>query len=570
MEKALEKTDSEGKSSSKELTEKTEVFDIINSKELEHLFQKNAHLLNRISTTQRRNSLLQKELFSLIEEKSKLGLKNNILNDEVSALREKISFFQDKQKQFKEQSVKLRRILNNLQLLQDRKINKEETALTKGQLKEALNKLIRYSQYREKVQKAHKNMKDLLHKKAQRIQNLESLQNDLQGQVKTLNQKDKSLQDTHESMDDRLKRKIGRIQMLESLQSDLQEQIKILNQQNKNLQEAAQNSPYQKEVEILKNNYNSLQRALAQQQEGFTAALRSCRKRHIAAMKVVAKEKDEVLKSQNMQLEKMEADLSQKEQELQSVTALRAKETDQLKQDLKTQQELRQHAEEEAKILISKYQFQLNEKEQKQEEELTKLQAQIQMLSSEKNTDHIREQEALKREYEHRIQSLTEVHEKKLKNVCTEMENDLCSEKRRIEMLTSEKEEKIKQLEQNTEDLSKEVRQLTVRNNTLEKSHQETSERLKKEISSNEKVKYQHKQVKELWQNLQTQLEKRNQQVESLQKLNRSLSIQLNERNKTSSPPPSYFPDPNQDSDIEDDSSGSASNRHPLADIHFS
>ena len=93
MEKTLENTNPEENSPSKDLKEKTEVFDIINSKELDHLFQKNAHLLNRISTTQRRNSLLQKELFSLIEEKSKLGLKNNVLNDEVSSLREKVSFF---------------------------------------------------------------------------------------------------------------------------------------------------------------------------------------------------------------------------------------------------------------------------------------------------------------------------------------------------------------------------------------------------------------------------------------------------------------------------------------------
>ena len=566
----MEKTDLEDSSSSKELTEKTEVFDVINSKELEHLFQKNAHLLNRISTTQRRNTLLQKELFSLIEEKSQLGLKNNILNDEVSSLREKISFFQDKQKQFKKQSLKLRQILDNLKHFQDRKVNSEEADLTKGQLKEALNKLTRYAQYREKVQRAHKNMKNLLQEKTQHIQNLESSQKDFQERVEVLNRKGKGFQDTHKDMNSRLQRKIQRIQMLESLQNDLQEQIKTLNQQNNSLQEAEQNSSYQKEVEVLKSNYEDLQRALAQQQEGFTAALRSCRKKHIAAMKLAAGEKEEALKNQTTQLEKLEADLNKKEQELQSVTDLRKKEANQLKEDLKTQQELREHAEEEAKMLVSKYQFELSEKKQKQEEELTKLQAQIQMLSSEKNADHTREQEALKREYEHRIQSLTEAHEKKLKNICTEMENDLCSEKRRIEMLTSEKGERIKQLEQGIEELSREVRQLTVKNNTLEKSHQEISEQLKKEISSNERVKYQHKQVKELWQNLQTQLEKRNQQVESLQKLNRSLSIQLNERNKTSSPPPSYFSDPNQDSDIEDESTGSASNRHPLADIHFS
>ena len=528
MEKTLENANPEGNSPSKDLKEKTEVFDIINSKELEHLFQKNAHLLNRISTTQRRNSLLQKELFSLIEEKSKLGLKNNVLNDEVSTLREKVSSFQDKQKQFKEQSLRLKNILNNLKLLQERKANKKETALTKEQLKDTSEKLARYTQYRERVQTIHKNLKS------------------------------------------RLQRKIQRIQMLESLQSDLQEQIKTLNQHNKELQEAAEKTPHQKELETLKHNYSALQRALSQQQEGFTAALRSFRKRHIAALKVAAREKEEVLKNQTAQLKQLEKDLQQKEQDLQVCQTLQQQETGSLKQELKKEQELRERTEEEVQTLTSKYQSQLSDKEQQYEEELTKLHTQIQTLSDQKNTDRVREQEALKKEYEHRIQSLTEVHEKKLKTICTEMENDLCSEKRRAEMLQSEKEGEIKRLEQSIEDLSQEVRQLTVRSNTLEKSNQESSGRLKKEISANETVKYQHKQVKELWQNLQTQLEKRNQQVESLQKLNRSLSIQLNERNKTRNNPSVYFPETNQGSDTEDDSSTAASDRHPLADIHFS
>lgn len=52
---------------------------------------------------------------------------------------------------------------------------------------------------------------------------------------------------------------------------------------------------------------------------------------------------------------------------------------------------------------------------------------------------------------------------------------------------------------------------------------------------------------------------------------NRSLSIQLNERNKTGAVNPSvYFPESNQGSDAEDDSSTNPSDRHPLADIHFS
>ena len=523
MEKTLENTAPEEDSSSKDLKEKTEVFDIIDSKELEHLFQKNAHLLNRISTTQRRNTLLQKELFSLIEEKSKLGLKNNVLSDEVSSLREKVSFFQDKQKQFKEQSLRLKQILSDLKLLQERKADKGDKTL-KGRLQNMSEQLARYTQYRKKVQTAHKNLKG------------------------------------------RLQRKIQRVRMLESSQSDFQEQVKVLKRHNKSLREEVQTPPHSKELEVLKQNYSALQRTLSQQQEGFTAALRSCRKRHIAAMKGVVKEKEEALKNQMDQLKRQGEELREKTRDLQEVQTFHQQETDHLRQELKTEREQRDQAEERITSLTSEYQSQLSNKEQTHEEELTKLHGRIQTLSDEKNTDHLREREALKGEYENRIQGLTEAHEKKLKTIFTEMENDLCSEKRRVEMLQSEKEGEIERLEKNAEELSQEVRRLTVRNNTLEQSNREAAARLKKEISANETVKYQHKKVKELWQNLQSQVEKRSQQVESLQKLNRNLSIQLNERNKAGAPV--YFPEPDQEA--ENSSSPVVSDRHPLADIHFS
>ena len=513
-----------GSSLSKHLKEQTEVLDIINSKDLENLFQKNAHLLTRISTTQRRNTVLQKELFSLIEEKSKLGLKNNILSEEVSTLKEKVSFFKDKQEQFKEQSVRLKQVLGNVEPLPEQKEDEGEAPLVRERLYAVSKELTRHILYRGKVQTAHKDLKDRLQRKVQRIQKLEDLQNDFQEQVKTLGQK------------------------------------------NKELNEALQSTPHNREMEALKHNYSDLQRALVQQQEGFTAALRASRKRHLTAMKTTVKEKETELKSQVEQLEQMKENLQKSEQALQAARENGHQEISRLKQELKEQQKQRKRAEEEILTITSEHQSQLNDKEQKYKEELTKLHGELQTLSDQKKTDHLREREALKAEYEHRIKGLTEAHEKKLKNICTEMENDLCAEKRRTEMLQLEKEEEIKRLEQSTQNLLEDIRQLTVRNQTLERSSQEASERIKKEISANENLKYQHKQVRELWQNLQAQLEKRNQQVESLQKLNRSLSVQLNERNRSGKNPPSYFSEGNQT----DEETSTPSNKHPLADIHFS
>lgn len=524
MDKNKEKAHPKGSSLSKRLKEQTKVFDIINSKDLENLFQKNAHLLTRISTTQRRNTVLQKELFSLIEEKSKLGLKNNILNEEVSALKEKVTFFKDKQEQFKEQSSRLKQILNHVTPPPEQKENEGEAPLLRERLHAVSRELTHHILYRGKVQNAHKSLKS------------------------------------------RLQRKIQRIQVLETLQSDLQEQIKILDQKNKELNKALHSTPNNRELKILKQNYSDLQRALAQQQEGFAAALRATRKRHLTETKTIVKEKETELKNQMEKMGQLKTDLQKSEQALQSARENGQQEISRLKQELKVQEKGRKRAEEEIRALTSKHQSQLSDKEQKYKEKLTKLHGELQTLSDQKKTEHLREREALKAEYEHRIKGLTEAHERKLKNICTEMENDLCAEKRRTEMLQSEREEEVKRLEENTQNLLEDIRQLTVRNQTLERSNQEASERIKKEISANENLKYQHKQIRELWQNLQAQVEKRNQQVEALQKLNRSLSVQLNERNRSGSNSPSYFSEENQT----DEETSTPSNKHPLADIHFS
>ena len=60
------------------------VYDIINSKELEILYKKNAHLLARLSKTGKENTRLYSKLSSLTEEKSYLGNKNKVLKKQVS------------------------------------------------------------------------------------------------------------------------------------------------------------------------------------------------------------------------------------------------------------------------------------------------------------------------------------------------------------------------------------------------------------------------------------------------------------------------------------------------------
>ena len=545
MDKILEKPALEG--SLKSLKEQTEVFDIIHSKELEQLFQKNARLLTRISTAQRRNTLLQKELFSLIEEKSQLGVKNTLLSDEISTLREKVSSFKDKQKRFSEQSSRLQEILSRLKLLQEQKKGKERRLPAPVRQEEAVvsDKLARYILFRKKIKIAHRNLKA------------------------------------------RMNQKIRRIQMLEDSQSRLKEQLKSLHQKCESLESTARQAPDIREMETLQHSFNDLQRALSQQQEGFSSALRACRKKHLHAMKSAVEGKERELADQTARRKQLEKNLQtikgalqKKERDIQDLMKLRDEKSARLKKELEKQNHRHKQTEEKIQGLVLEYQTQLREMEQQYEEELTRLSGELKKLSNQKKTDHLREQEVLKTEYERRIKNLTEAHERKLKNICTEMENDLCSEKRKTEMLQSERAEEVKQMERNIQTLSQDVRRLTVKNHALEKSNEDFAERIKKEISAGSALKYQNNQARELWRNLQEQLEKRNQQVESLQKLNRNLSLQLNERGPSHSPSPSDLtykspaerdPRPAEEEELSTvREERKKSGRHPLADIHFS
>ena len=77
---------------------KKEIYDIIDSEELEKLYQKNNQLLSQLSSTGRKNTILQTELYSLIEERSKLGVQNSFLTTKVAALKKAMSQFKKQEK----------------------------------------------------------------------------------------------------------------------------------------------------------------------------------------------------------------------------------------------------------------------------------------------------------------------------------------------------------------------------------------------------------------------------------------------------------------------------------------
>ncbi|MCZ0931607.1 MAG: hypothetical protein OXJ52_00420, partial [Oligoflexia bacterium] len=68
-------------------------YDLIQPEQLELLYKKNAHLLDRLSKTGRENTLLHIKLSSINKEKIQLGNKTAVLKNKHLLLKNQISLF---------------------------------------------------------------------------------------------------------------------------------------------------------------------------------------------------------------------------------------------------------------------------------------------------------------------------------------------------------------------------------------------------------------------------------------------------------------------------------------------
>ena len=155
-----------------------EVYDMISSEELEKLYQKNNHLLSQLSSSGRKNTILQSELYSVIEERSKLGIKNSSLTTEVTSLKETVSRFKNQEKKFYEQSLRLKKQLWDSQITTVQG-NLSTQQLFKKQEKVFSEKLIRFLRYRQKVKQIHFQFKEQQTKQSKKIEALEQEINQL-------------------------------------------------------------------------------------------------------------------------------------------------------------------------------------------------------------------------------------------------------------------------------------------------------------------------------------------------------------------------------------------------------
>ena len=103
------------------LDQKKTLYDIINSEELELLYKKNSHLLERLSKTGKENTQLYIELSSIRKERSTLGNRNIILKKKYQSLKDQISVFARQHREFNSQSQKLKRELEQIKSLPERK-----------------------------------------------------------------------------------------------------------------------------------------------------------------------------------------------------------------------------------------------------------------------------------------------------------------------------------------------------------------------------------------------------------------------------------------------------------------
>ena len=385
-----------------------EVYDIIHSKELNELYQKNAQLLSQLSSTGRHNNILQSELSDLIQKKSQVDINNNCLTED--------DFRSEHDQQ-----------VSSLQLLQKKEI------VYKNQIKKLESRYLQFKNQEKDYEVQIQGLKTSVH--------------------------------SDEKQEEYLRLEIK--------------------------------SHYQEEIDTLKKNYENLRKVISQQEEGFKETLQNFRRKQIH---IINRKPQLSLESALKQINKLKLKVNEI---IQQNISLKKRASGNRDLDLEFQQKIND----------------------------------IQ-LTSQKKIQHLteafeREKQNTKNENEKYKKQLERSYNERLKHIRAEMENDLCSEKRRVEVLKTIKEKQVTDLQIQLKELQYQVHDFKSSNETFKNIHGDIEKKLHDEVIKNENLKMKNKQLENLWQSIQQNLEERNQQVQSLQKLNRELSLALNQKNQS-------------------------------------
>ena len=677
------------------------MYDIIDSNELSRLYQKNTRLLSRLSSAGRQNGVLQSEVCSLIEQKAQLGAQKDFLENRVIGLKEKVSLFSRQQRQFNEQSRRLKKEVENLKLVRSRQTG-EEARQFKAQTQTASKKLIRLLRYRQKAREAHKQLKNILEKRRKKITLLEKRETVYQMQITALLKKcgeaeaaapsrwrkrEKALQDllakqkaggkkqkqelkksqslirkleaacqkalrradrlggetaslrkamkqaggqsasharglksqikslhegrarfqsalkkseaarakesarlvkerdalraaleknsrsAHKKRAEELLSKVGGLEgqnhalrkksrALEKAKRDLEKSLKSLDgRKNEILGEktaiiskaSAARAALQADLEraralseklgeensFLSGRCKNMRTAFSQQEEGFQSVMMSFRRKHLRVCREMAA-LEKALKNSQRENESLRGRLQAAgenfESEKQALKAAAEKEAARRGQGLS----LELSAEKERAAELESRLQEIREKSGAAalkergafEEEIKILKLRLQGGEAKRKEEAERQRQSLKSEYESRVNNLSLSYDRKLRHIRTEMENDLCAEKRRTELFQSMKEKQLKEMESALGAAQKNAHELRTASFALENSQKETMEKLKKEIAAGQSLRSQNQNLQSLWHDMQKKSEEREQKIRSLQSLNRSLSLSLSRQSR--------------------------------------
>ena len=308
------------------------------------------------------------------------------------------------------------------------------------------------------------------------------------------------------------------------------------NKSKENLNNIIQKDRKLKEITLL---YNNLREVITQQKEGFEQTMYSYQRKYKELVKTFSTKETELetkltgLQNHTTELQKT---VNEKEKEIESLTLQYNKAAHSLQQDMEGAKTYSKELEKEIENLKKSQQASLQEKEMlwenKTKEEILKYKTDYENLK----IGSKKELAQLKNQYETQMEKLCSAHEKKIRHISTEMENDLLSEIKRAETLKTIKNRRIEELEIGLKSLQQEVYKMRTETLGLKKATTLSEENLKKEILKTAELENQNKNLKSLWEELQQQVEKKNQQVSALQKLNRDLSFLFNEKKAEPSP----------------------------------
>ena len=338
---------------------------------------------------------------------------------------------------------------------------------------------------------------------------------------------------------------------------------------------------FTKERDCLKFQCENQQKALSAGKMGFDQAMISFQKKYIKIynknqelLKQLNKQKNQIQTLEKEKIHSTNELLKEREFSENKIKKETNKQISELSGKLETLEENKLHLEKQVQHFKEKAEDLSSKEKQKMKEEIQKLSWSQERSLTGLKENHLKEINSLKSDYEIRIKNTEASFQKKLQHIRIEMENDLCSEKKRYEVFKNIKMREQNEMNENLSFLQKENQELQIKTAVLEKSLEENKIKLDRYLKLNKQEEDQKENLKNLWQELQKQNEKKDQQIKALQRLNKSLSLSFNKIKKQDHSPSvkelkGESSNPKQTKVKKEEEELNKNSNQILADLHF-